>query len=445
MDYRELAADLLSQTRRAGADDADLLVAEGTEFSVSVRKGEIETLKESGSKALGLRVFVGKRTASAHTSDFSLPALREFVTSVVEIARATGVDPAAGLPDEVVPAQELDLGLFDPATMAVPTEARIEQARAAEAIALSMPGITNSHGGSYRCGESRVLLMNTRGFTGSFRSSSCSLSVVPVAEKNGAMERDYWYTYAHGPSGMLAPEEVGRIAAERTLRRLGARRVPTCEVSIVFDPESAADLLGHLFDAVSGYAVFRNATFLRDRIGEQVGSPLLTMVDEGRRPGGFGSRPWDGEGSPTRRNVPIEKGVLRHYMCDWYASRKLNAAANGCARRGVGGNPSVGSSNLSFEPGEETPESLVAGIENGFYVTDLFGFGVNLVSGEYSQGAAGQWIEKGKIGFPVHEVTIAGNLKDMLRNVDGVGNDLVFRGATASPTLRISRMTVSGS
>lgn len=444
MDYRDLAQDLLAQAKGQGADDADTLIAEGTEFSVSVRKGEIETLKESGSKALGLRVFVGRRTANAHTSDFSAPALREFAASVVEMARATGEDRAAGLPDDVVPAEEIDLGLYDASTMAVPTDKRIEQARTAEATALAVPGITNSHGGSYRSGEGFVLLANTRGFMGSYRSSSCSLSVVPIAEKDGAMERDYWYTYAHGPSGTLPPEEVGRIAAERTLRRVGARKVPTAEVPIVFDPETAPELLGAVFDALSGYAVFRNSTFLRDQIGKEIASPLLTLVDEGRKPGGFGSRPWDGEGSPTRTNTPIEKGVLRHYMCDWYASRKVPATPNGCARRGVGGNPGVGSSNLYFAPGESTPESLIAGVKNGFYVTDLFGFGVDTVSGDYSQGAAGLWIENGALTFPVNEVTIAGNLKDMLRNVDGVGNDLVFRGSSASPTLRLSRMTVSG-
>jgi PmbA protein len=444
MDYRELAASLLGEAKKHGADDADTLIAEGTEFSVSVRKGEIETLKESGSKALGLRVFVGRRTANAHTSDFSAPGLREFVASVVDMARATGADPAAGLPDATEPAEELDLGLYDAATMAVPTAERIEQARTAEAVALAVPGITNSHGGSYRSGEGYVLLANTRGFMGSYRSSSCSLSVVPIAEQNGVMERDYWYTYAHGPAGTLPPEEVGRIAAERTLRRLGARKVKTAQVPIVFDPETAAEILGALFDALSGYAVFRNSTFLRDQLGTQVASPLLTLVDEGRRPGGFGSRPWDGEGCATRRNVPIEKGVLRHYMCDWYASRKTGAAPNGCARRGVGGGPGVGSSNLYFEPGTSSPQELIAAVQDGFYVTDLFGFGVNLVSGDYSQGAAGLWIEKGELAYPVNEVTIAGNLKDMLRGIDGVGNDLLFRGASASPTLRVARMTVSG-
>jgi PmbA protein len=213
---------------------------------------------------------------------------------------------------------------------------------------------------------------------------------------------------------------------------------------VVFDPETAAELLGHLFRAVSGYSVFRNATFLKDRVGETVASPLLTMIDEGRRPRGLGSRPFDGEGLPTRRNVPLERGVLRHYLCDSYAARRIGARPTGSARRGVAGGPTVGAGNLYFEPGDRGPEAIVGEVDRGFYVTDLIGFGVDLVSGDFSQGAAGQWIEGGRFAHPVHEVTIAGNLKQMIRDVDAVGSDLEFRGAVASPTLRVRRMTVSG-
>jgi PmbA protein len=213
----------------------------------------------------------------------------------------------------------------------------------------------------------------------------------------------------------------------------------------VFDPETAADLLGQVFSALSGYAVYRGATFLRDRLGEAVASPLLTLVDDGRRVRGLGSRPFDGEGLPTRRNVPLEAGVLRHYMCDAYAARKIGATPSGCARRGVGGGPSVGAGNLCFLPGATSPEAIVGEVSRGLYVTDLIGFGVNLVSGDFSQGAAGLLIENGRFGHPVHEVTIAGNLKDMLRDVDAVGNDLVWRGSAASPTLRVAKMTIAGS
>ena len=446
MDHRDLARHLLSRARALGADAADALVAEGTDFSVTVRKGEIETLKDAGSKALGLRVFVGRRTASSYTSDFSPAALETFVRDTVDMARVTGEDAAAGLPDETLPAEEIDLGLFDPSPAALPTAERIERARRAEAAALAAsPEITNSQGGSYGSDEGRVVLANTQGFLGSYRSSGVSLSVVPVAERDGGMERDYWYTSGRGLGDLLPPEEVGRIAAERTLRRLGARKVATCEVPVVFDPETAAELLGILFRALSGYSVFRNATFLKDKLGQQVASPLLSVVDEGRRPRGLGSRPFDGEGLPTRRNVPVEQGVLRYFLCDSYAARKIGARPTGSARRGVAGGPTVGASNLSFAAGGTPPEQIVGEVERGLYVTDLIGFGVDLVSGDYSQGAAGQWIEKGRLVHPVHEVTIAGNLQQMLLDVDAVGSDLEWRSSTASPTLRIRRMTVSGS
>ena len=446
MDHRDLADLLLKQVRAAGADAADVLIGEGSDFSVTVRKGEVETLTDAGSKALGIRVFVGKRTATSYTSDFSAEALRRLVEETVAMARVTGEDPAAGLPDEMVPPEPLDLGLHDPGPAALPPADRIERARRAEAAALSAsPEITNSQGGSYASDENTVVLANTMGFMGTYRSSSVSLSVVPVAERGSQMERDYWYTTGRGLDELLSPEEVGRIAAERTLRRLGARQVPTCEVPIVFDPETGAEILGHVFRALSGYSVFRNATFLKGRIGEVVASPLLTVVDEGRRPRGLGSRPFDGEGLPTRRNVPLEAGVLRHYLCDSYAARKIGARSTGSARRGVSGGPSVGASNLSFAAGSTPPEEIVGGVKRGLYVTDLIGFGVDLVSGDYSQGAAGQWIEKGRLVHPVHEVTIAGNLNQMLRDVDAVGNDLEFRGSSASPTLRVGKMTVSGS
>jgi PmbA protein len=446
VDYRDLADHLLRRARALGADAADVLVAEGTDFSVTVRKGEVETLKDAGSKALGLRVFVGRRTASSYTSDFSPPALETLVGETVDMARVTGEDAAAGLPDEAPPAEEIDLGLFDPSPAALPTRERIERARRAEAAALATsPEITNSQGGTYGSDEGFVVLANTNGFMGSYRSSGVALSVVPVAQRNGSMERDYWYTNGRGLGDLLEPEEVGRIAAERTLRRLGARKVPTCEVPVVFDPETAAELLGTLFRGLSGYSVFRNATFLKDKLGQQVGSPLLSVIDDGRRPRGLGSRPFDGEGLPTRRNVPLENGVVRHFLCDSYSARKIGARPTGSARRGVGGGPSVGAGNLSFAPGTTPPEQIVGEVERGLYVTDLIGFGVDLVSGDYSQGAVGHWIENGRLVHPVHEVTIAGNLQQMLLDVDAMGSDLVWRSSSAAPTLRIRRMTVSGS
>lgn len=445
VDLLALAPDVLAKAKRAGADDADVLLLEGTDFSVTLRQGEVETLTDAGSRGLGLRVFVGHRTANVHTSDLSGPAIGALVETAVDLARATGEDEAAGLPDECPPIEPVDLDLFDPALAALPTEARIELARRAEAAAMGAPGITNSFGARYDSGETLLVLANTRGFIGSYRRTSASLSVVPVAERDGAMERDHWYTAASFLADLEAPEAVGEKAAARTLRRLGARKIPTCEVPVVFDPETAQELLTALFDAVSGDAIFRDSSFLKDRLGEQVASPLLTLVDDGRRRRGLGARPFDGEGLATRRNVPVEQGVLRYYLCDTYSARKLGTRPTASARRGLGGDPGVGSMDLCFAPGATPPGEIVAEVERGLLVTDLMGFGVDVVSGDYSQGAFGYWIEKGRVTHPVHEITIAGNLAQMLKDVDAVGNDVVFRGSSAAPTLRIRRMTVSGS
>jgi hypothetical protein len=288
LDYRDLAAELLKAARAAGADEADTIVSEGTEFSVTVRKGEIETLTEAGSKALGLRVFVGKRTASTYTSDFSWPTLLRLTEEAVGMARATSEDAAAGLPEETFPPEDVELALFDASALELPPAERIERARRAEAAALAVPGIDNSQGASWGSGEGSMLLASSRGFMGGYRTSSVSFSVVPQAERDGQMERDHWYTVGRGLSDLESPEDVGRKAAERTLRRLGARQVKTAEVPVIFDPETAGEILGTLFAAISGYAVFRNATFLKDRLGQPVASPLVTLVDDGparARPG----------------------------------------------------------------------------------------------------------------------------------------------------------------
>lgn len=442
----ELAEDVLRRARAAGADAADVVVVEGSNFSVRVRKGEVETLEQADTRALGLRVFVGRRTALGKTSDFSAAALERQARETVEMARASSEDPAAGLPDDTPPPDDVDLDLFDPAPGALPPEERIALARRTEAAALGhSPEITNSHGATYDSGDDTLVLANSRGFIGSHRRSKVSLSVSPLAERDGAKERDGWYSSGRGLRDLLPPEEIGRIAAERTLRRLGARKIATCEVPVVFDSECASELVDDVFSALSGYAVFRNATFLKGRLGEQVASPLVTLIDDGRRPRGLGSRPFDGEGLRTRRNVPIENGVLRAYLCDTYSGRKLGLPASGCARRPVGSAPAVGPSNLWLEAGRTPPEDIVASTPRGLYVTDLIGFGVDLVSGDYSRGAAGHWIENGRLAYSVHEITIAGNLADMLRDVDAVGSDLEFRSAIVAPTLRIRRMTVSGS
>ncbi|HJT90051.1 MAG TPA: metallopeptidase TldD-related protein, partial [Bryobacteraceae bacterium] len=299
-------------------------------------------------------------------------------------------------------------------------------------------------GASFETHTGRRIFANSRGFSGEYSSSYCSLSTAPVAREGQSMERDSWYTMARGVGGLEPPEEVGRTAARRALRRLNAVKVETQRVPVVFEPRTARSLLGDLFEAVHGMSVYRHQSFLAGKLGEKVANENVTVIDDGTIPGLFGTSPFDDEGVPSRRTVVIEKGVLKSYLLNCYAARKLGMKTTGNASRGLTGNPGIGHGNFFLEKGAQTPEQIVAGVANGFYVTELLGFGVNIVTGDYSQGAAGLWIRNGELAFAVSEVTIAGNLKDMLLNVDAVGSDLEFRGSVAAPTIRIGAMTVGG-
>jgi len=287
------------------------------------------------------------------------------------------------------------------------------------------------------------VFVNSRGFTGSYRSTYCSLSAVPVAAHDGQMERDYWFTVARDFNGLESPELVGRKAAERVLRRLGAVKVETQKVPVVFEPRMSRTLLGNLFEAVQGTAIYRHASFLAGKIGEKVASESFTLIDDGTIPGLFGSQPFDDEGVPSRRTPVIEKGILKNYLLNTYTARKLELKTTGNASRGITGNAGIGHGNFFLEAGEKTPDEIIAGIRNGFYVTELIGSGVNTVTGDYSRGAVGLWIRDGELAFPVSEVTIAGTLQEMLAGVE-IANDLEFRGSVSAPTLMIGEMTVAG-
>ncbi len=444
--YADLAADIVKQALAAGATDAECTISEGDEFSASVRLRELETLKEAGSRAAGLRILRGRHTGSAYTSDLSADGLRHMVRSAMELAEITSEDPHAGLPDP----SELgsvadDLGLYCSDVERLETELKIDAARRAEDAALRTdPRITNSEGASCDTYLGSRSFANSRGFAGQYRSSYCSLSVVPVAREGESMERDYWSSTARGFAGLEKPEDIGRIAAGRALRRLGAVKVETRKVPVVFEPRTARALVDHIFDAVHGGAVYRNESFLAGKLGERIASEKLTVIDDGSIPGLFGTSPFDDEGVPTRRTVVIENGVLRSYLLNTYTARKLGLKTTGNASRGLAGNAGVGNGNLYIEKGAASPEQLIAGIRDGFYVTELMGFGANIVTGDYSRGAAGLWIRNGELAFPVSEVTIAGTLQQMLLGLEAVGADFEFRGSMAAPTLVISEMTVGG-
>jgi PmbA protein len=452
IDLESLAADVVAQAMKAGASDAEAVAREGDEFSVNVRMGEVETLKESGSRGLGLRVFLGKRSASASTSDLTPGGIRQLVDGAMALAKVTEEDAFNGLPEtEEFGALQGDLHLYYDDVYSLSGPERIEWARRCEAAAMGAdPRITNSDGGSFDAATGRRVLANSRGFVGRYRTSYAGVSAAPLAmDADGKMQRDGWWSSARSFAFLESPEAVGLEAARRTVRRLGARRMPTQRVPIVFAPEVARSLVGSVFEAASGDSIWRSASFLAGKLGEPIAVPALTIVDDhamllSTGAGGFGTSPFDGEGLPSQRNVVVEAGVLRTYLLNTYAARKLGMKSTHNASRGLAGAPGIGGGNLYVEPGALTPEQIIGDIASGFYVTSLMGFGVNVVTGDYSRGATGLWIENGQLTHAVEEVTVAGNLAEMLNNITAIGNDLVFRGSVASPTLRIDGMTVAG-
>lgn len=446
-DLREIAVDVVDRAMKAGATMAEAVVRDGTEFSTVVRMGEVETLKEAGSRAMGLRVFLGQKAASTYSSDFTPDGIQILVSGAMELAKITSPDPTSGLPDKSeLGALTGDLQLYFDDVYSLAPEERIEYARRAEKAALTAdPRLTNSDGGTFDAGTGRKVLANSLGFVGEYQRSLCSVYAAPIARsEDGGMQRDYWYSSARTLSKLDTPENVGREAARRTLRRLGARKIASTRVPVVIDPSVAGSILDNIFDAATGDAVYRQATFLADQLGQKVAGENITLVDDGTVVGGFGTSPFDGEGVPTRRTVVMEKGVLKSFLLNTYTARKLGLKTTGNASRGLAGTPGTGSGNFYLEPGTRTQQQIIADVKRGLYVTGFLGFGVNLVTGDFSRGASGLWIENGELTYPVEEITIAGNLKDMLNNIVEIGNDLKFRSSMASPTLRIDGMTIAG-
>jgi PmbA protein len=446
IDLKQVASDVVARAIKAGATAADAIVREGDEFSVVVRLGQVETLKESGARALGLRVFMGQRVGSTYTSDFSDEGITRLIDGAVQLAKIASEDPDAGMPArEQLGKIEGDLGIYYGDVYSLPTEQRIEYARRAERAAMEGDArITNSEGGVFEAATGHKVLANSLGFVGEYRSSYCSVVAVPIAEKDGQMQRDYWHSSARTIKKLDSPESVGKEAQRRTLMRLGARKVSTQKVPIVFDQDMAAALIGHVFDAVTGDAIYRQASYLAGHLGKVIAGPNITLVDDGTMAGGFGSSPFDGEGVPTQRTTLVDKGTLSNYVLNCYTARKLGLKTTGNAARGVTGNPGIGSGNFYLEPGTESAHDIIKSVNKGLYVTQFLGTAVNLVTGDFSRGASGMWIEDGQLAFPVEEITVAGNLKDMFMNIAAVGSDLVWRGSSACPTLLIEGMTVAG-
>ncbi|MDP9161824.1 MAG: TldD/PmbA family protein [Acidobacteriota bacterium] len=446
-DLRNLAQDIVQRAMKGGATAVECVIREGDEFSTLVRLGQVETLKESGSKSIGIRVFHGQRAASTYSSDFSVAGLDRMVKSALELAKITSEDPFSGIPDQSQQGSiSGDLDLYSDDVYSLPGEERINYARRTEKAALDFDArMKNSEGGSFDAATGHKILANSNGFVGEFKRSYCSISAVPIAHSEDAgMQRDYWFSVARSLSRLDSPENVGKIAAQRTLRRLGARKVKTAHVPVVFDPMVASSILEHIFEGVNGDSVYRGASFLAGKLGQKIAADGVTIIDDGTIPGGFGTSPFDGEGVPTRRTVVIENGVLKSYLLNTYSGKKLSMPTTGNASRGLAGTPGIAPGNYFLQPGGKTPKEIIAAIPDGLYVTEFLGHGANLVTGDYSRGASGMWISSGELAYPVEEITVAGNLKELFFNIAEIGNDLEFRGSVACPTIRIEGLTVGG-
>lgn len=434
--------DLLARAKARGADAADALLVEGTSASLSCRLGEPEDLERSEGFDLGLRVLIGKRQAVVSSSDFSKAALDELLDRAVAMARAVPEDAYAGLadPDQlatVIP----NLDEFDAAEPSA--EQMIDMARACEDAARAVNGITNSEGAEIGYGKSTVYLAATNGFSGTRQGSRFSIGVSVVAGEGTKMERDYEYSSTVWLADLDDPAAVGTKAGENTIRRLNPKKAESAQVPIVYDPRVASSLVGHLSGAINGQSVARGTTFLAGKMDAQVFARGVTIVDDPLRKRGLRSKPFDGEGVATKTRNLIDDGTLTTWILDLATSRQLGLETTGHASRGTGGPPSPSATNLHMAAGSVSKDDLIGAIDNGFYVTEMIGMGVNNVTGDYSRGAGGFWIENGEIAYPVNEITIAGNLRDMFMNLTPA-DDLEFKRATNAPTVRVDGMTIAG-
>jgi PmbA protein len=438
-----LLADLMKWAKAAGADSGDALYVHGEAVSVAQRMGQREKLESSEGHDLGLRVFVGKRQAFVSSTDFSPASLRTLAERAVDMARAVPEDPVCGIaPEELLADKWPDLDLNDRRRPSA--KALLEMAAEAEDAARAVKGVTNSEGAEASWGRTAVMLAATNGFSGGYRRSGYSLSCSVLGGEGTGMERDYEWSSAVHLEDLMAPKQVGRNAGKFVVRRLNPRKAKSARVPVVYDRRVSGGLIGHLAGAINGRAVARGTSFLKDKMGEKVFADGIRVLDNPHRKRGLGSRPFDAEGLPTRRYAIIDDGRLTTWLLDLAAARQLNLKPTGHAARGTSGPPSPSTSNLYLEKGKLSVDALIGDIKSGLYITDLIGFGINGVTGDYSRGASGFWIEDGKLAWPVSGITVAGNLKDMFLNMTPA-NDLQFKSTTNAPTVRIEGLTVAGS
>jgi PmbA protein len=441
-DPGDILTDLIDAAHKAGSDAADAILVSGVSASVSYRLGKLEDLERAESRDLGLRVFAGRKVAFVSSTDLSRDTLRELPQRAIAMARLAPDDEFACLaPSERLARSWPTLDLEDVCEPSA--DVLIERARTVEGAAMAVPGITNSEGGGASFGRSEIALATSEGFFGSYAGTAHSVGVAVLAGEGTSMERDYDSVSVRHAADLETADSVGRRAGERTVARLNPRKVKSQSVPVVYDPRVGTGLLGSFAGAISGAAIARGVSFLKERMGEEVFARGITIIDDPHRPRGLRSKPFDGEGVANARRALVEDGVLKSWILDCASAKQLGLKTTGHAARGTGGPPSPSTTNLYMEPGTVSPDGLMADIAQGFYVTELMGMGVNMVTGDYSQGASGFWIENGKIAYPVAGVTIASNLKDMFLRL-APANDLVFRYGTNAPTLRVEGMTVAG-
>ncbi|MBK7861676.1 MAG: TldD/PmbA family protein [Archangiaceae bacterium] len=445
-DYQALAKQMVARAKKKGAKQAEAYIEVGRESSVRVRDGQIEDLTQATSKGAGIRVFVKDRLGFAWTSDFTTEAINSSVDRAVQLAEAAAPNKLNGLPTKKQLGAPSDVGpLFDEAVANLDPEWKIKSAlemeKAGKAYDPRVKTFDSVGAGDH---VNEVYLASSEGASNGYQGTYVYLYAMPVAADGPQLQTSYWVDYKRFLDELDAPEKIGVEAARRAVRMLGASKVKSQKVPVIFDPMMAAAFVSGIAAAANGDAVFKQSSFLASKLGQSIAPKNVTLVDDGLMKRGLGTSPFDGEGVATRRTAIVEQGVLRSFLYDTFTARKAKAESTGNASRGYRSLPAIGTNNLYLEPGTTSPEELIKGVKNGFYVTAMLGHGANVVTGEFSRGANGLWITDGALGKPVQEVTVAGNLLDMLMAIDGIGSDLTFRGSTGAPTIRFAELTVSG-
>ncbi len=446
MNYAKLAKDVVALARKKGAEQADVFLQVGRSADVRVRDGDIEDLTQATGKGLGLRVFVKKRLGFSFTSDLTMSSIKSLVERTIELAKVSAPNPLNGVtslkpfgkPQKVGP-------LFDPAIANLAPDWKIKCALEMEKIVRAYdPRITAID--SVGAGESvsEVYLATSEGFQHAYEGTYAYLYASPVAQENGQLQTSSWVDYRRFLHELDAPETVATEAARRVVRMLGAKKVASQKIPVIFDPLMAAGFIGGIASAANGDLVYKKSSFLAAKMGETIAAKNVTIVDDGLLEKGLGTSPVDGEGVPTKKTHIVKDGALRSFLYDGFTARKAKTKSTGNASRGYRSVPGIGTHNLYLEPGNVTPEKLIGEVKTGLYVTSMLGHGANVVTGDYSRGANGLWIENGELTHAVQEVTVGGNLLSMLKSIDGIGSDLTFRGSTGAPTLRFGELTVSG-